>query len=95
MKSQSRLQSRIKEVLKGILFLVPIIIAVFIVDELAQSDKEPERSVLQERSQTVRIIPVQPVGVVPRILGYGYVTPEKSWDAVPEVGAKLLKFTIA
>ena len=89
LKSKSKL--RIKEVLKGAFLLVPILIAVFIVGKLSQSRKTPDRSPLQERSQTVRTIPIQPMKVVPRILGYGYVEPEKTWDAVPEVGGKIIE----
>ena len=91
MSSKIKSKSRFKEVLKGALLLVPILIAVFIVSRLSQSKKEPDRSALQERTQTVRIIPVEPLKVVPRILGYGYVEPEKNWDAVPQVGGKIIE----
>ncbi|WP_147821689.1 efflux RND transporter periplasmic adaptor subunit [Salidesulfovibrio onnuriiensis] len=50
----------------------------------------PEKLPPSERATSVRVIAAPEVAVVPRAIGYGYVQPGQVWDAVAEVGGKIV-----
>ncbi len=49
----------------------------------------PEKSDLAERATAVRTIDAQQVAVVPRTVGYGYIQPVQTWEAVAEVKGRV------
>ncbi len=52
---------------------------------LVASQSAPERKDNQERSYAVRTIKAPLVNFIPRTIGYGYVEPNKTWEAVAQV----------
>ncbi len=49
----------------------------------------PEKSNLAERAIAARTIDAQQVAVVPRAVGYGYIQPVQTWEAVAEVKGRV------
>ncbi|WP_298571139.1 hypothetical protein [uncultured Aliiroseovarius sp.] len=49
----------------------------------------PERSTLAERSAAVRVIPADSRSLVPTLTGFGLVTPQRTFDAIAEVGGRV------
>jgi RND family efflux transporter MFP subunit len=79
-----------KEVMKRLLMVVPVAIAVAVVVMMVRNQKEPKKKAVGEISRQVRAITAQPVDVVPRSSGYGYVEPDQVWQVVPEVSGKIV-----
>ncbi|THB72934.1 MAG: HlyD family efflux transporter periplasmic adaptor subunit [Desulfobacteraceae bacterium] len=75
--------------LKRLVILVPIIIGVGLFMVMKNSKKLPEREEHMERVQAVRVISLQKTPVVPRTTGYGYVQPDRTWQAIPEVSGQV------
>jgi len=86
MKSESS-----KVMFKRLLFIIPVIIAIVIIVMLVKSRKGPERLAAKERAQTVRVIKLSALDVIPRAIGYGYVKPGQVWQAVAEVSGKIVE----
>lgn len=82
-----------KETLKRVLIVIPIIIAVVVVANLVRARKAPERLDLKEKARPVRVIKAGAIDVVPRALGYGYVVPAQTWQAVAEVSGKVIEIS--
>ena len=57
---------------------------------LVEIKRAPEKLPPVEREIAVRVIRAPEVAVVPRAIGYGYVQPGQVWDAVAEVGGKIV-----
>ncbi len=76
---------------KKLLVLPGIILGIAAVFFLVKSKQEPGRSDVTERTKAVRAIVVQAMDFVPRALGYGYVQPDKLWEAVAEVKGKIVE----
>lgn len=62
-----------------------------IVVVMARGGGSPERAPPSERAQPVRVMTVQSVDLVPRAIGYGEVQPGRVWDAVAEVGGRIVE----
>ena len=76
--------------IKRIAVIVPVIVAVIIVIFLVRGRKGPEKLPVSEDARRVRVIKVTPVDIIPRAVGYGYVEPGRSWQAVAEVSGKVV-----
>ncbi|KAB1440391.1 efflux RND transporter periplasmic adaptor subunit [Pseudodesulfovibrio senegalensis] len=50
----------------------------------------PQQQTPTERVVAVRVLAAPELAVVPRVVGYGYVQPGQVWDAVAEVGGKVV-----
>lgn len=87
--------SKRKEILKRLLILVPIAIGVALVFMLMRNQKEPEKKITADVSRQVRTIRVQPMDLVPRAIGYGYVEPGQVWQVVPEVSGRIIQVSPA
>lgn len=74
---------------KRLIIVVPIAIAIAIVGGLVRAKKGPEKLDLKEKVSAVRVIRTQAADVVPRAIGYGYVLPGQTWQAVAEVSGKV------
>ncbi len=72
------------------LILIPVICGVALVIVLKNNRMEPQRHGDRERVRTVRVLPLSPLSVRPRVTGYGYVAPDRTWNAIAEVGGKVV-----
>jgi len=84
-----------KDNMKRLLIVVPVIIAVAVVAVMVRNQKEPQKKTATEESRLVRTMRLQPVDVVPRAIGYGYVEPGQVWQVVPEVSGKIIEVSPA
>ena len=77
--------------LRRLLVLPPIILGIALIAWMATNRAGPERLRLAEHSRVVRVIPALKAEVVPRALGYGYVQPNRVWQAVAQVSGKIIE----
>lgn len=73
------------------LILLPIALGVAALVFLVRTRSVPEQAPLAEQARPVRVIEVPAVTVIPRALAYGNVQPGKVWEAVAEVGGKIVE----
>jgi multidrug efflux pump subunit AcrA (membrane-fusion protein) len=76
---------------KKLLILPGIILGIGVLVFLSKTKLEPKRAEVVERSKAVKAVAVQKMDFIPRAVGYGYVQPEKVWEAVAEVKGKIVK----
>jgi multidrug efflux pump subunit AcrA (membrane-fusion protein) len=76
---------------KKLLILPGLILGVIALVFLSKTKLEPKRAEVIERSKAVKAVEVQQIDFIPRAVGYGYVQPEKVWEAVAEVKGKIVK----
>lgn len=79
------------EKMKRLLILVPVVAALIVVIALMRNTRQPEKVLPEEESRNVRAIKLEPVDVVPRAIGYGYVEPGRVWKVVPEVSGTIVR----
>ncbi|MDM8537941.1 HlyD family efflux transporter periplasmic adaptor subunit, partial [Desulfobacterales bacterium HSG17] len=77
--------------LKKWLIVIPVILGVLLVMLMLKSKREPVRVEAKERVRTVRVITAEKIDIVPRVMGYGYVTPTQTWEAIPEVSGNVIQ----
>lgn len=77
--------------LKRLIFFVPVIAGLLFIVTMVKNKQEPDRPETKERSRAVSAIQVEPMTVIPRVVGYGYVEPTESWAAIPEVSGKVIE----
>jgi len=75
---------------KKLLVIIPIICGIIFFVVMKKNKKPPVRLENRERVQTVRVIPLKKMAVVPRIISYGYVEAERTWQAISEVSGKVV-----
>ncbi len=75
---------------KKFLIIIPILFGVIIFVLMKINKNPPVRLDDAERVQSVRVIPLKKMEVVPRIISYGYAVPDKSWQAISEVSGKIV-----
>lgn len=73
-----------------LLFVPPVLLGIAVLVFVLRSGGEPDRATPQEQARPVRVIEVPSVDLVPRALGYGYVQPGRVWEAVAEVGGRIV-----
>ncbi|MCF6247470.1 MAG: hypothetical protein L3J69_08940 [Desulfobacula sp.] len=78
------------KIIKKLLIIIPVIcgIALFLV--MKKNKNLPNRSDNRERVQAVRVIPIEKMVVVPRVVSYGYVQADRTWQAISEVSGKVV-----
>ncbi|WP_022705118.1 efflux RND transporter periplasmic adaptor subunit [Pseudorhodobacter ferrugineus] len=75
---------------KLILITLPLAaIGVGILGFVISSSKPPERVEVSERAIAVRVITAQTRAVTPSITGFGIVAPERTFEAIAEVGGRI------
>jgi len=84
-------ENKRKEIIKRLLIIVPVAIALAVLIIMVRNQKGPQKKEVTELSRKVRTIILQPVDVVPRAIGYGYVEPGQVWQVVPEVSGKIVE----
>jgi RND family efflux transporter MFP subunit len=73
------------------LFLPPVLIGVAVLLWFARSGQAPVQIPQDETVRPVRVISVPMVSFLPRILGYGHIQPGRTWEAVAEVGGRIVE----
>ena len=76
--------------IKKLLIIIPIICGIALFAVMKMNKKPPVRLENQERVQTVRVISLEKMAVVPKIVSYGYVEADRTWQAIPEVSGKIV-----
>ncbi|WP_050526073.1 efflux RND transporter periplasmic adaptor subunit [Pseudorhodobacter aquimaris] len=75
---------------KLILITLPLTaIGIGILGFVISSSKPPERVEVEERATAVRVITAQTRAVTPSITGFGIVAPERTFEAIAEVGGRI------
>lgn len=75
---------------KLLLITLPLAaIGVGILGYVISSSKPPERIEIAERATAVRVITAQTRPVTPAITGFGIVAPERTFEAIAEVGGRI------
>ena len=77
-------------IFKKLLILLPIAISVAVLSYVISNKAPPPRKPAAEMARHVRVISVQSMSMVPRILGYGSVKPEKVWTAAAQVSGRVI-----
>lgn len=77
--------------LKRLVFFVPVIFGIAIVVLLANNRKPPVRPQAEEVARPVTIVKIDKMTIIPRVLGYGYVQPSETWEAIPEVSGRVIE----
>ena len=76
---------------KKLLFFIPVIAGVVFFILMMKNKQEPSRPELTEVSRAVKVVKVRSMSISPRVFGYGYVQPTEKWEAIPEVGGKVVE----
>lgn len=72
-------------------FTIPVAAGLAVLVSLVVTRPRPEQAPFEERSVPVRVISVPRVDMVPRVRAYGIVQPGRTWNAVAEVGGKVVE----
>jgi len=78
------------KIIKKLLVIIPVIGGIALFAFMKMNKKPPVRLENQERVQTVRVISLEKTVVVPRVVSYGYVEADRTWQAIPEVSGKIV-----
>ncbi len=78
------------KLIKKLLIIIPIICGIVFFVFMKTNKKTPVRLENQERVQTVRVISAKKMDIIPRVISYGYVEAERTWQAIPEVSGKVV-----
>ena len=76
--------------LNKFLIIIPVFCGIALLIFMKVSKHEPARTEGKERVQTVRVIGVEKTDIVPRVLAYGYVQADRTWEAISEVSGKVI-----
>ncbi|MDD9301654.1 MAG: hypothetical protein HUK40_04615 [Desulfobacter sp.] len=76
---------------KRLVILVPVIVGVALFLVMKINKTQPNRLENKERVQAVRVMPLEKMAVIPRTKGYGYVRPDRTWQAIGEVGGQIVQ----
>ena len=76
--------------LNKFLIIIPVFCGIALLIFMKVSKNEPARTEGKERVQTVRVIGVEKTDIVPRVLAYGYVQADRTWEAISEVSGKVI-----
>ncbi len=77
--------------IKKLLFFLPVAAGVLLFITMVNNKKGPSRPELAEQPRSVYVVTAQPMTIIPRGLGYGYVQPSETWEALPEVSGKIIE----
>lgn len=79
------------KITKKLLFFLPVAAGILLFVAMVSNKKEPSRPELAEQPRTVYVVTAQPMTIIPRVTGYGYVRPTETWEALPEVSGKIVE----
>lgn len=75
---------------RKLLIVPPVLAGIALLVFFVRGGGETERAPPDEKARPVGVISVPSVDFVPRATGYGNVLPGRSWEAVAEVGGRIL-----
>jgi RND family efflux transporter MFP subunit len=73
-----------------LLILPPVIAGIAVLAYFVSQRHAPQTKPPEERARHVRVIEAPKVALVPRVLGYGAVSPEKIWNAAAQVSGEIV-----
>lgn len=73
------------------LILPPLLLAAVVVALAVRGRTPPEQAAVAEVAHPARVVAVQRLDVVPRVIGHGSVIPARTWDMVAEVAGRVLE----
>ena len=76
---------------RKLLILPPVLLGVALIAVMAGSKKTPDQAPPGEQARAVRVVEAVAQPVIPRVLGYGAVTPQKVWNAVAQVSGQVVE----
>ncbi len=75
--------------LRALMILPPILIGVLVLVWQIAGREGPQQDPPREVSRAVRVVEVRATTFVPRAMGYGFVQPDRVWDAVAQVEGRI------
>lgn len=84
-------QQRSTWVRRFFLFLTPLVLGMGLLTLAARLRAAPERRVVEEVAQPLRVITARSVPVIPRAIGLGESQPKRLWQAVCEVKGQIVE----
>jgi len=87
MTDKKKIQSLL---LKVLMIIVPILIGVTAFLIMSNSKTPPQQKEVTLKLPTVRIMPIKPMIVVPKVQGYGTAEPVRTWKAISQVSGKII-----
>ena len=78
------------KILKKLLIIIPVVCGIVLFAVMKMNKKAPVRFENKERVHIVRVISVEKISVVPRVITYGYVEADRTWQAISEVSGKIV-----
>ncbi|MBU2455271.1 MAG: hypothetical protein KJ668_18355, partial [Proteobacteria bacterium] len=78
------------KIIKKLLIIIPVVCGIAFFAVMTLNKKPPVRLENRERVQAVRVIPLEKMAVVPRVISYGYVEADRTWQAISEVSGKIV-----
>lgn len=79
------------KITKKLLFFIPVAAGLVLLFTMVNNKKGPSRPQLTEQPRPVNVVTTQPMTIIPRVTGYGYVQPTETWEALPEVSGKIVE----
>ncbi len=76
--------------IRKLLILPPILVGAAVLAYFISQRQAPQTKPPEERARHVRVIEAPQVAIVPRVLGYGTVSPEKIWNAAAQVSGEIV-----
>ena len=73
------------------LFFIPVFAGLLLLAITIKNKQGPVRPDLAETSRPVNVVKINPITIAPTATGYGYVQPTETWDAIPEVGGRVVE----
>ncbi len=77
--------------IKKLLFFIPVAAGILLLFTMVSNKKDPSRPEIAEQPRTVHVVAAEPMTIIPRVTGYGYVQPTETWEALPEVSGKIVE----
>jgi len=75
---------------RRLLFIPPLALGIAVLVLTVANRPAPARKPPAEEARSVRVLTVSPLPFQPRIMGFGTVQPAKVWNAIAQVGGKVI-----
>lgn len=75
---------------RSIAILLPVLIGIAVIVIAPRLKSPPQTMETAERATKVRVIKVSKIDIVPRVVGFGKVSPARTWESVAEVAGQVV-----